>query len=191
MIDLALALAFLVFVGVGWYGAGVLNPTVLQDSTPLSITNSVAPTTLANLIVPGNAIGPTGCLEVFVWIRFLNNTGVARFSPIITVNLGGVQIGGPGQTISCNTNANPYGFYIHIWLKNLNASNQQSAISWNVLTDPARQFTVNFPDIIDAGNLRSVAIDLTQNQALTVVVTNGFADPLETTFYDGLLVRGT
>jgi hypothetical protein len=189
-VDLALPLAWFILLGVGWYG-GVSTPTIVQDSTASSITNSVAPTTLATLIVPGNSIGPAGVLELFVWLRFLNNTGVNRNVPIISINLGGVQIGGISNLGPCPTNATPCGYYCHIWLKNLNVANLQSVLSWNVVSNAMTQFTGQFPDVIDAVNQRSVAVDTTQSQTLTVIATNSVADPNVTTFYDGLEVKGT
>lgn len=195
MIDLsALASVLFLAVGIGWYGAGssTKDPTILQDSTPASIGNSIAQTTLASLTLPANSIGINGTLEFFVWLRYVNNSATNANCPIVKINLGGVQIGGISAVIGFHpVGPNPLGYYCHIFLKNLNVSNAQSVLSWNCLTDDVQQFTAQFPDRIDAGGLRLTAIDTTVDNLLTVTVQNNIADPLYVTFYDGLQVKGS
>lgn len=189
-------LASLLFViGMSWYGnagSSLKDPTILQDATPASIVNSVAQTTLASFTIPANSIGPTGSLEFFVWTRWINASALNANCPIIKINLGGVQIGGINAVIGTPApNANAFGYYCHIFLKNLNVGNAQSVLCWNCVTDPTIQFTSKFPDQIDAGSYRPVAIDTTIDNLLTVTAQNPIADPLYTTFYDGLQVKGT
>lgn len=164
--------------------------TILEDATPASITNSVAVTTLASLTLPANSIAANGSLEIFVWIRYVNNSAISTQNPKITVNLGGVQIGGTNKVSpALAPSTGIYGYYCHIWVKNLNAMNAQSVLTANFLSDPARQFTVNFPDQIDGAQQRTVAIDLSIANLLTVTAQNDFADPGYTTFYDGITVK--
>lgn len=166
------------------------NRSILIDSTPASIANSVAATVLASVNLPANSMGSNGMLELFVWTRWTNNSASSAQNPRINVSIGGQQVGGVNTiTLSLAPNVTTHSLYCNIWIKNLNVTNAQNAVGATFLTDPTRQGSDRFPDAIDAAAYFATTIDTTIDNLITVTAQNALADPAYITFYDGLVVK--